>query len=216
MTQQAPIRVMLVDDHPLVREGLRAVLDAYDDIVIVGEASDGDFAVHACQRECPDVVLLDIQMPHVDGITTAHRLRNACPTTQIVALTSFSDEKSVQGMFEAGAIGYILKDVSGDELVQAVRGAHAGQSKLSSRAAQALIQLTAQPPQVGHDLTAREREVLSLMAHGMSNQQIAAQLVISRSTVKNHVSSIMSKLHSASRTQAVAIALEHAILEDGV
>lgn len=213
MTEATRIRVLLVDDHELVREGLRVLLDGYDDITIVAEANDGDFAVQACKEHCPDVVLMDIVMPQMDGITAAQKILEICPETQIVALTSLSDEESIKTMLEAGAIGYILKDVSGADLVNAVREAHSGETTLSSEATQALIRLSTRPPQPGHDLTDRERDVLRLMAEGLSNREIAQQLVISSSTVKNHVSSIMGKMNAKSRTHTVALALENKVLE---
>ena len=207
------IRLMLVDDHNMIRKGLMVLLEEYDDLEMIGEASDGEMAVDNCRRQCPDVVLMDMIMPRMDGVTATRLIRQACPDTQVIALTSFSDEENVQDALKAGAIGYLMKNISGDELANAIRRAHRGESTLAPEAAQMLIHATTRPPSVGHDLTDREREVLALMIDGLNNREIGEQLVISSSTVKNHVSSILSKLGTTSRTQAVALAVEHHILE---
>jgi NarL family two-component system response regulator LiaR len=212
MTQSASIRVIIVDDHNMVRKGLMVLLEEYDDLEVVGEAADGEYAVNLCRRECPDVVLMDMIMPRLDGIAATRQIREACPKTQIIALTSFSDEDHIQAALQAGATSYMMKDISGDELAEAIRRAHEGESTLSPEAAQTLIQATTRPPALGHDLTDREREVLALMIEGLNNREIGEKLVISSSTVKNHVSSILSKLETTSRTQAVALAVEHQIL----
>lgn len=212
MTESARIRVVIVDDHNMVRKGLMVLLEAYDDLEIAGEASDGQYAVDLCRRACPDVVLMDMIMPNLDGIAATRQILEACPQTRVIALTSYSDEDHIQAALKAGAISYMMKDISGDELAGAIRRAHEGESTLSPEAAQTLIQATTRPPDLGHDLTEREREVLALMIQGLSNREIGEQLVISSSTVKNHVSSVLSKLDTTSRTQAVALAVEHGIL----
>ena len=209
----AKIRVMIVDDHNMVRKGLVVLLEEYDDLVVVAEASDGEMAADIARTECPDVVLMDMIMPRMGGIEATQRIRSNCPETEIVALTSFNDEKSVQDALKAGVIGYLMKNVSGDELADAIRRAAEGQSTLAPEAAQVLIRATTRPPALGHDLTDREREVLALMIEGLNNREIGEKLVISSSTVKNHVSSILSKLDTTSRTQAVALAVEHKIIE---
>jgi NarL family two-component system response regulator LiaR len=158
------------------------------------------------------VVLMDMIMPRMDGITATEHIRQACPDTGVIALTSFSDEENVQAALKAGAIGYLMKNISGDELANAIRRAAAGESTLAPEAAQVLIRATVRPPALGHDLTDREREVLALMIEGLNNREIGEQLVISSSTVKNHVSSILGKLGTTSRTQAVALAVEHHIV----
>ena len=208
MTESNPIRVMLVDDHAVVRSGLSAFLIAYDDLELVGEAGGGEEAVCLCEQVQPDVVLMDLVMPGMDGATATHAIREHCPQIQVIALTSFKEEELVQGALQAGAIGYLLKNVSADELAEAIRNAHAGRPTLAPEATQALIQKATQPQEPGFDLTPREREVLALMIEGLSNPQIADRLVVSRSTVKFHVSSILSKLGVSSRTKAVSLALK--------
>lgn len=206
------IRVALADDHDMVRKGLSVLLEQFEDLEIVGEAKDGQAALDLCRRINPDVLLLDMIMPRMDGIEVIATIREQCPDTQIIALTSFGDQETVQKAIKSGAIGYLMKNVSGDELANAIRKAHQGQSTLSPEAAQVLIRATVQPPQIGHDLTDREREVLALMIEGLNNREIAEHLIISSSTVKNHVSSILSKLQTSSRTHAVALAVEHGII----
>ncbi len=206
------IRVLLVDDHDIVRKGLSVLLENFDDIQIVNQANDGAAALSACKQGGIDVVLMDMVMPRMDGVTATTQITHACPEVRIIALTSFGDEENVQAALKAGAIGYLLKNVTGEELANAIRRAYAGQSTLAPEAAQVLIRATTRPPSVGHDLTEREREVLSLMIEGLSNREIAERLVISSSTVKNHVSNILSKLGTISRTQAVALAVESRII----
>ncbi|HEX9116396.1 MAG TPA: response regulator transcription factor [Anaerolineae bacterium] len=213
MTVQAkPIRVMIVDDHAVVRSGLSAFLLAFDDLELVGEANGGGEAVRMCLQAQPDVVLMDLVMPGMDGAAATKAIRERCPHVQVIALTSFKEDDLVQGALQAGAIGYLLKNVSAAELADAIRGAHAGRPTLAPEAAQALIHASTHPVTLGHDLTDREREVLALMVHGLSNPDIAEQLVVSRSTVKFHVSSILSKLSATSRAEAVALALQNKLV----
>lgn len=207
------IRVFIADDHNMVRKGLQTLLEEFDDLEVIGEANDGEAALNACRGDCPDVILMDMLMPRMDGITATSKIREVCPNAQVIALTSFSDEANVQAALKAGVIGYLMKNVSGDELASAIRRAHEGQSTLAPEAAQVLIKATTRPPTPGHDLTERELEVLALMKEGLNNREIGERLVISGSTVKNHVSSILSKLGTTSRTQAVALAVEHRIVE---
>jgi NarL family two-component system response regulator LiaR len=214
MNESKPIRVMLVDDHAVVRSGLSAFLLAYDDLELVGEVSNGERAVQLCQQLQPDVVLMDLMMPGMDGATATGLIREKCPQIQVIALTSFKEKELVEGALQAGAIGYLLKDVSADELANAIRSAVAGKPTLAPEAAQILIQATRAPAEKpGFDLTEREREVLGLMIEGLNNNQIADRLVVSISTAKFHVSSILSKLGVTSRTEAVSFALRHKLVK---
>jgi len=207
----SPIRVMLVDDHAVVRSGLGAFLLAYDDLDLVAEAADGEEAVRLCTRVRPDVILMDLIMPRMDGATATRTIRQHYPHVQVLILTSFNENNLVQDALKAGAIGYLLKNVTADELANAVRAAHRGRPTLAPEATQALIDATRQHDAVlpGDNLTEREHDVLRLMVQGLDNNAIAEQLIISRSTAKFHVSNILSKLHATSRTEAVAIALQH-------
>jgi two-component system, NarL family, response regulator LiaR len=208
------IKVMLVDDHAVVRSGLGAFILAFDDLELVGEAASGQEAVRLCPQLQPDVVLMDLVMPEMDGATTTQKIRALCPQVQVIALTSFKEHDLVQGALQAGAIGYLLKNISADELAHAIRAAKAGKPTLAPEAAQVLIHSATHPqtPKPGFDLTEREKEVLSLMVEGLNNLEIAERLIVSRSTVKFHVSSILSKLGVASRTEAVANAIQQHLL----
>jgi NarL family two-component system response regulator LiaR len=207
-----PIRVMLVDDHTMVRRGLVTMLKVFDDLQLAGEAESGTAAIQLCGELLPDVILMDMSMPDMDGATATRAIRRKFPQIQVIALTSFKEGKIIKNALEAGAIGYLLKDVSADELVRAIRAAHAGRATLSPEAAQALVETTNQPPAPGLDLTEREREVLVLMIEGLNNTQIAGRLTVSPSTIKSHVSNILSKLGVASRTEAVTLALRNHIV----
>jgi len=211
-TSSPRIRVMVVDDHTMVRRGLATFLKVFDDLELAGEAASGQAAVQLCAQLQPDVVLMDMVMPDMDGATATRLIRKQSPLIQVIALTSFKEEILVQSALQAGAIGYLLKDVSVDELAQAIRAAHAGRTTLSPEAAQALVHAASQPPAPGIDLTERERAVLALMVEGLNNTQIAARLTVSPSTVKSHVSNILSKLAVASRTEAVTLALRNRLV----
>ncbi len=212
MTPPPPIRVMLVDDHTMVRRGLATFLKVFDDLELVGEAASGEAAIPLCARLQPDVVLMDMVMPEMDGATATRAIRQQFPTVQVIALTSFTEEDLVQRALEAGAIGYLFKDVSAEELAQAIRAAQAGRSTLSPAALQMMVRTANRPPALGADLTGREREVLALMAQGLSNTEIAEKLIVSPSTIKSHVSNILSKLDVTSRTEAVALAVRQGLV----
>ena len=212
MPPSPPIRVMLVDDHAMVRRGLATFLKVFDDLELAGEAASGEAAIQLCAQILPDVVLMDIVMPEMDGVTATRAIRQQFPEVQVVALTSFKDQEWVQDALHAGAIGYLLKDVSADTLAQAIRAAHAGRSTLSPEAARALAQAAGQPPTPGRDLTVRERDVLALLVQGLNNTQIADVLVVSPSTIKSHVSHILAKLGVTSRTEAAALAVRHGLV----
>jgi NarL family two-component system response regulator LiaR len=207
-----PIRVMLVDDHTMVRRGLATFLKVFDDMQMVGEAESGAAALQLCADASPDVILMDMSMPDMDGATATRLIRQKYPQIQIIALTSFKEGKLIKNALEAGAIGYLLKDISADDLARAIRAAHAGRATLSPEAAQALVETANLPPTPGLDLTERERDVLALMIEGLNNTQIAGKLTVSPSTIKSHVSNILSKLGVASRTEAVALALQNGIV----
>jgi len=209
MGESNPIRVIIVDDHAVVRSGLSAFLLAFDDLEQVGEAASGEQAVDLCAQVQPDVVLMDMLMPGMGGVEATRAIREQHPNTQVVVLSSFGEKEKVQAALKAGAIGYLLKDASAEDLVAAIKGAAAGQPSLAPEAARALIQATTEPPALGHDLTERELEVLALMVQGLNNPDIAERLMVSQSTIKFHVSSILSKLGVAGRTEAVALAVQH-------
>ena len=211
-TSGAPIRVLVVDDHEIVRSGLSAFLLAIPDMEMVGAARNGLEALHACEQHRPDIVLMDMVMPVMDGATATAKIRAAYPETQVIVLTSFKEQDLVKQALEAGAMGYLLKDVGVEELAAAIRNAYAGRPTLAPEAAQALIQATFKPAKPTYDLTDREKDVLARMVEGLSNAEIAQRLVISESTVKFHVSNILGKLKAASRMEAVSIALQEGLV----
>jgi NarL family two-component system response regulator LiaR len=206
------IKVVIVDDHVLVRSGLEVVLAMFDDIELAGQAGDGEEAVRLCRELRPDVVLMDLVMPGLSGVEATRQILATCPGAKVVALTSFTDDDLIGETLRAGAIGYLMKNVSADQLADAVRAAHAGRSTLAPEAADALVRSVSAPRPGADSLTAREREVLKLMADGLSNADIAERLVIGVATVKTHVSSIISKLGVSSRTEATALAIRRGLV----
>ncbi|UCF62196.1 MAG: response regulator transcription factor [Anaerolineaceae bacterium] len=212
MNTPQTIRVMLVDDHNVVRSGLATFLKAYEDLELVGEAKNGVEALSLCHSKKPDVILMDLIMPEMDGIAATQAILEDYPDIKIIAMTSFDEEELVHGVLAAGAISYLLKNVSSDELAKAIRDAFSGRSMLSPEAARVLIRATRPSKQPLFDLTEREMEVLNLVVQGQSNQQIAEALVISIATVKAHISSILSKLQVSSRAEAIAYAIKHKLV----
>ncbi len=202
------IKILLVDDHTVVRSGLSKFLMVNKDLKLVGEASDGAEAVQMVALHKPDVVLMDLMMPGVDGITATREIHQKYPKVKIIALTSFAEQNMVQGALQAGATSYLQKNVSAKELGIAIRSAYEGKMTLSPEAAQVLANSVAQPQIHGEQLTERERDVLKCMADGLSNNEIAEKLVISLGTVKFHVSNIFHKLGVESRVEAVKLAIE--------
>ena len=209
------IRVLIADDHAVVREGLRAFIALQEDIEVVGEAADGEEAVRAAARLAPDVALVDLVMPRVDGIEAIARIRAERPGTRVIVLTSFVDEDKMLPAVRAGAVGYLLKDVAPQDLVSAIRTVHAGGTLLHPTVVEELVRevsrdgATAPPP---NPLTAREREVLTLIARGRANKAIAFELGVAEKTVKTHVSNILGKLNLTERTQAAVYAVRHGIV----
>jgi two-component system, NarL family, response regulator LiaR len=210
---QHKIGIMIVDDHDMLRSGLKVFLESLDDMELVAEASNGEAAIILCEKTNPDVVLIDLKMPRMDGITTIQHIRANQPHIQFIVLTSFVDEDSVQSALKAGAAGYLLKDASVDDLHNAINRAYLGKTVLSPEATQALVSATTRPPTIGFDLTEREIHILELIVKGLSNSEIGEQLHISRSTVKNHISSIFSKLNTDTRTETAALAIRHGIVK---
>ncbi len=206
------IRILIVDDHNVVRSGLGAFLQVFDDFELVGEASNGREAVDKCTTLQPDVVLMDLVMPEMDGAQATKQIRERFPHIQVIVLTSFKEDDLVESAIEAGAIGYLLKNATADELADAIRAANVGRPTLAPEATQVLIKATGRKHSHDFELTPREKEVLGLLVEGRSNPEIAKLLFLSKSTVKFHVSSILSKLGVSSRTEAVAVAMQRKLI----
>ena len=211
MSAPAKIRIMLVDDHSVVRSGLKAFLHVQKDFDLVAEATDGVEAVRLCERLQPDVILMDLLMPNMDGATATRIICEKYPNIHVLVLTSFKADNLIRDALKAGALGYLQKNVSATELSNTIRMVHQGQPMLSSEATRFLIQASARSDTMvlGNDLTERERNILGLIAKGQDNQQIAETSFLSQSTVKFHVSNILSKLQVSSRTEAAVFALQN-------
>ena len=201
-----PIRVLIADDHSVVREGLRTFLGLDAEIEIVGDATNGEEAVQLARQLAPDVVLMDLKMPKLDGVSATGIIRRELPDTEVIALTSVLEDALVFGALRAGAIGYLLKDTEADELRRAIKAAAAGQVQLSPQAAARLVREVRAPETTG-TLSERETDVLRLLAQGYSNKELAQALAISEKTVKAHITSILAKLNASSRTQAALYAV---------
>lgn len=208
-----PIRVVLVDDHVVVRFGLRAFLNTQSDIEIVGEASSGEEGVEVVSRELPDVVLMDLLMPGIDGVEATRRIKLQSPNTQVIVLTSYSEDERIFPAIKAGALSYLLKDVGAEVLAGAIRAARRGEATLHPMVATRLMsELSGARQSPLDELTEREKDVLACIARGMSNAEIAEHLIIGERTVKTHVSNILSKLHLQDRTQAAIVALKERLI----
>ena len=210
------IGVLIVDDHAVVRKGLRTLLELHEDIEVVGEASNGLESVEQTRQLLPDVVLMDLLMPEMDGIEATRRIRSLSPSTKVIILTTFAEDDKVFPSIKAGALGYLLKDVSPADLIKAIQGAHRGEAQLNPEIAKKLMdEFSARPDKPTSDeLTERELEVLRIIARGRSNREIATELVLSEKTVKTHVSNILSKLHLSDRTQAAIYALRKGLVQE--
>jgi len=208
------IRVLIADDHAVVRQGLRTFIGLQEDLEVVGEAADGREAVAAAERLRPDVVLMDLVMPHLDGVEAIRRIRERRPSARVIVLTSFIEDTKLFPALHAGAAGYLLKDVEPRELSRAIRAVAAGEALLDPSVTARLLRELAEPERRKVDvLTERERQVLALIARGLSNKQIAAELVLSEKTVKTHVSHVLSKLQLTDRTQAALWAVRSGLVE---
>ncbi len=208
MSSTGPIRVLIVDDHAMVRVGLRLFIMSMEGIDLLGEATNGSEALTLCEELAPDVVLMDLVMPDMDGISAIRQLRAQNPEIRVLALSSFQEGERIRDALHAGAIGYLLKDIPADELAHAIRDAHAGRRSLAPEAARALVDATidAQPE---YGLSARQLEVLALLVEGKSNAEIAQALTITLATARFHVSTILSKMDAANRAEAAALAVKH-------
>jgi NarL family two-component system response regulator LiaR len=211
------IEVLIVDDHPVVRQGLRALLELEEDIEVVGEVGNGVETAQKVKELVPDVVLMDLAMPEMDGVAAAAKIRELSPKTRVLVLTNFAEDEQVFGAMKAGATGYLLKDVEPTDLVQAIKSAHQDEPALSPLIAKKLIGEFTQPkskqPISETELTPKEREVLRLVAKGKSNKEIAVSLFISEKTVKTHIGNILSKLYLSNRTEAALYALRQGLVQ---
>jgi NarL family two-component system response regulator LiaR len=208
MNVQTPIEIVIVDDHAMLRKGLAVFLMSYPDLQLVGEASNGKEALTLCEEKRPAVILMDLLMPIMDGITATRLIHESFPDIKIIALTSFGEERLIKGVLEAGAISYLFKKISADDLAKAIRAAQQGIATYAPEVTDILVQAIQKPKPLFENLTPREREVMMLMVKGMGNNEISEQLVIELSTTKSHVGSILSKLSVTSRNEVIAMVLE--------
>lgn len=208
----ALITIVIADDHEMVRRGLRMTIAAEDDLILLGEATNGKEAVRLVNELQPQVVLLDVQMPDLDGVAAAQAIRQAQPATAVVMLTSFAEDAQLYAALDAGVIGYLLKDISGDDLVAAIRGAVRGEPQLHPSIALRLMRRRSTSSDPFAELTERERDVLKTLARGLSNKEIAQALFLTETTVKGYVSTVLSKLGVSDRTQAALIAVRHGLV----
>lgn len=213
MGEKNKIKVMIVDDHPLVRHGIKTVFEAYDDILLVAEAENGREAIKMCDKCMPDVVLMDMIMPVLDGAKATEQIIKNWPDVKIIALTSFNDEDLIRKALKAGAVSYVLKNISGGKLVKTIKDIYKGKLALSSQATKILLSELKKPPDETIKLTKREKEILALIVEGLSNKQIAERLFLSNSTVQFHVSNILNKLGVSKRTEAVYLALKQKLVQ---
>lgn len=206
-----PIRIGIVDDHAMLRKGLAVFLMSYPDLKLVGEASNGKEGLTLCAEQHPDIILMDLMMPIMDGIAATRHIRQNFPHIQVIALTSFGEERLIKDVLEAGAISYLFKKASADDLANAIRAAHNGISTFAPEVTDILIQSIGKPHSLFEELTPREREVLRLLVKGMSNNEISSALTISGATTKNHVSNILSKLGATTRVEAIVMVMAQSL-----
>ena len=212
MTETAPIRVLIADDHLMVRDGLKVFLANYPDILVIGEAVNGKQAVELSSTLKPDIILMDLVMPVIDGTTATRMIHERDSQVRVLALTSFQERHLVEEAIQAGAVGFLYKDCTPEELVQAIRDLSSGRPALSRLATEALMQTVAHPAELGPDLSKREREVLALVAKGASNAEIAQQLSLSLSTINFHIGNILGKLGASNRTEAANLARKYQLI----
>jgi two-component system, NarL family, response regulator LiaR len=208
MTEPHPIKVMIVDDHPIVRDGMKNMLLVFDDLEFAGEAENGQAALNCLRKSVPDVILMDIAMPEMGGIPATRAILAQYPQTKIIMLTSYPEDELIQESLQAGAMGFLLKNSTIETLANAIRLVHAGQPVLAPEVTKALIRIKTGPVKPGADLSLREQEVLALIVEGLSNEEIAERLVISPATARHHVSACIQKLGATNRAQASAMAVK--------
>ncbi|HBX71227.1 MAG TPA: DNA-binding response regulator [Chloroflexi bacterium] len=213
MNTENPIRVLIVDDHSMVRTGLATFLEVSEDLELIGEAGNGAEALALCEQSQPDVVLMDLVMPEMDGVAATQAIKARWPEIQVIALTSFQEGEMVQEALKAGAISYLLKNVSMDELARAIQAAHVGRSTMAQEAVQALVQSSGREQTPGVNLTPREFQVLELLVEGLKNPEISERLYISIGTTRTHVSNIFAKLGVSNRAEAITLALRNKLVK---